>query len=267
MWKQAEAVAADHHFRIVQLPFNLLENGGSATAEFAHSKNLGVLINRPLNAMHRNRLIRLVDLFPPAYPATVEEVSTTVDSLIVAEKELSHRWLPQLEIDEETHQQLQAYLAIGHILSGQWNSFHTFHNWRDVQSQFLMPRAQAAIAFLANAENLPEGLFSWLQRYVETVNDASTVIGAFDQESGSRQAQFIHNTAVLADADWQADTLSQTAVRALRSTEGITSVLVGMRHPHYVDDMIAELQRPVAIKNRHLSWDEIRLRLQGLDQQ
>ena len=47
-----------------------------------------------------------------------------------------------------------------------------------------------------------------------------------------------------ADADWaEAATLSQMALRALRSTLGITTVLVGMRQESYVDDVIEELGR------------------------
>ena len=57
-----------------------------------------------------------------------------------------------------------------------------------------------------------------------------------------------------ADADWQADTLSQTAVRACRSTEGVTAVLVGMRQQAYVQDILAELARPVTVRDRASSW-------------
>jgi hypothetical protein len=67
----------------------------------------------------------------------------------------------------------------------------------------------------------------------------------------------IRGTAVLADSDWQADTLSQIAIRALRSTAGISSVLVGMRRPAYVDDVMQELARPVEIKQRETAWQTL----------
>ena len=48
-----------------------------------------------------------------------------------------------------------------------------------------------------------------------------------------------------ADSDWaESGTLSQKAVRALRTTRGISVVLVGMRHPGYVEDVLEELRRP-----------------------
>lgn len=36
------------------------------------------------------------------------------------------------------------------------------------------------------------------------------------------------------------------ALRALRSTAGVRSALVGMRRPAYVEGVLAELTRPVA---------------------
>jgi hypothetical protein len=47
------------------------------------------------------------------------------------------------------------------------------------------------------------------------------------------------------------------ALRALRSTDGVTSVLVGMRHRLYVEDVLAELRRPVAVKERDEAWERL----------
>jgi hypothetical protein len=69
--EMADAISCDHHFRLVQMPFNLLEPGavlqanqpgGKSPLAFAAEKGLGVLINRPLNAFGTGRLLRLVDL-------------------------------------------------------------------------------------------------------------------------------------------------------------------------------------------------------------
>ena len=47
------------------------------------------------------------------------------------------------------------------------------------------------------------------------------------------------------------------ALRALRSTLGITTVLVGMRQESYVDDVLEELGRPVSTKDRTESWRKL----------
>ena len=93
MWTIAGEVAREHHFAVAQLPANLFESGamrtrnnlaGTQTAlEFAREHSLAVLVNRPLNAFYRERLIRLADMpvqspdvharidpfLPPAYRA------------------------------------------------------------------------------------------------------------------------------------------------------------------------------------------------------
>ena len=274
VWEIANDISANHHFRIVQMPFNLLETGAAtipnlsesrSTLTFAHENNLAVLINRPLNAYQTNVLTRLADVLPPSYPTTPEEVSTLVDSLIVSEKEFQTQWLPQIEVDAETNQQLQEYLAVGTMLQGRWHTFASYHNWRDIRGQFLLPRVQAAIEFLSNQGNLPGMQDIWLSGYVDLVNETLAAISAFYEERGHEQARKLQKTAVLVDPDWDAGSLSKTAVRALRSTGGVTSVLVGMRHPHYVADILSELKHPIPIKNRDASWNDLMHRVSDKD--
>jgi len=154
VWEIAGAVSADHHFSVVQMPFNLLESGavlevnqpgGKSALVFAAERGLGFLINRPLNAFAAGRLFRLADL--PAEEASRE-----------------------------------------------------------------------------------------LSRIRSAVDDA--------------------------DAQWaNQGTLSQKAIRALRSTAGVSVVLVGMRDSAYVEDVLTELKQPITQKDRQDSWAKLR---QGL---
>ncbi|KAA3664348.1 MAG: aldo/keto reductase [Chloroflexi bacterium] len=274
VWEIANDISKHHHFRVVQLPFNLLETGAATKVNlpnsrsvltYAHQKNLAVLVNRPLNAYHNNILTRLADVLPPSYPTTVEEVSTTVDSLKAAEKAFEATWLPKIETDAETKQQLQEYLAVGNMLEGRWQTFASYHNWREIRGQFLLPRAQAAIEFLSNQGNLPDMQNLWLSGYVDLVNETMAAISAFYEDSGHKQTKMLQKTAVSADPEWDAESLSKTAVRALRSTAGVTCTLVGMRHPHYIKDILTELKQPVPIKNRDASWNELMHRIEDRD--
>ena len=138
-WDIACSISTQQHFRVIEFPMNLLETGAllrknqgsDSLLEFAVKKNLGVLINRPLNAIVRDRLVRL-------------------------------------------------------------------------------------------AENHYSG-------------------------DGVAQARQFRDKVAAMDPDWAAaETLSQLAFRALRSTDGISSVLIGMRQEKYVADVMAELTRPAA---------------------
>lgn len=263
LWQIAQEISPDHHFRLAQMPLNLFETGAATeanqpdretTLQFARRHNLAVLINRPLNAIWQDALIRLATVEMPAYPATPEEVLTAVDSLRQLERTFQGDILPQLDVDDESRQILREYLAIGEMLDGRWRGFGTYHNWRDIQAGFFLRRAQTAVQFLSERENLPPKAFSWLDEYVEAANITLAAVSAYYQEISSRRAQRIQEAAVAADPDWQAETLSRTAVRALRSTEGVTAVLVGMRQQAYVQDVLTELARPATTKERTSSW-------------
>ena len=263
VWEIAAEITTNHHFRIVQMPMNLFETGaateqnqpkGQTTLQSAHSKNLAVLINRPLNAFWQNSVTRLADVDMPNYPATLEDVSTAVDSLLPMERHFQAELLPILPIDEESRQVVRECLAVGTMLDGRWGGFGTLQNWQEIRAHFILHRASTAINYLSEQENLSADVSNWLDVYIEKVNEALAAVTAFYQEKTAKEAAQIKATAVNADADWEAETLSQTAVRALLSTEGITAVLVGMRQQAYVEDVLAGLENPVAVKNRTESW-------------
>ena len=58
--KYAEEIAGkEHNFKVIQLPMNMYENDGEACAKWAYENGLEVHINRPLNAMKDDKMIRL----------------------------------------------------------------------------------------------------------------------------------------------------------------------------------------------------------------
>ena len=265
--KSVKSVDPSHHFRVIQMPMNLLETGavteknqpdGTSVLALARAKELAVLVNRPLNAIKKDSLTRLADELPPSYPTNPGEVSTAVSHTISLEEQFHHTILPAIDTDDVTKKQLQEYLAVGLMLQGRWSSFGTYQNWRDVHGRFLLPRLQNAVNFLTSLPQPPPGLTEWLDDYVDAANEVLAAVGAFYQAQASAEMLVMKGTAVLADPDWQADTLSQIAIRALRSTAGISSVLVGMRRSAYVDDVLAELASPIEIKERVEAWENLK---------
>ncbi|NJN55521.1 MAG: aldo/keto reductase [Anaerolineae bacterium] len=263
LWQIATNITPDHHFRVIQAPMNLFETGlateqnqtqRQTVLQFAQQYHLAVLINRPLNAFHHNSLTRLAHVAMPNYPAPPEDVSTGVDTLLNLEAQLRTKIVPTLPVSNEQTTFLHEQLTLGSMLEGHWGGFGTYQNWLDLRSQFLLPRIQTAVETLSNLENLPVYTLEWLDEYVEAANITLTAITAYYQELAARHIAPIWQAAQTADVDWNAQTLSQTAVRALRSTEGVTSILVGMRRQEYVQDILADLQRPVSVENRMESW-------------
>jgi aryl-alcohol dehydrogenase-like predicted oxidoreductase len=88
MWAAAQAAGGPgHHFRVLQLPMNLIEsaamfeanNDGATVLEKAGHLGVGVLVNRPLNAIVDNRLLRLAG-------ATGAPVIAPIDAALPAER-------------------------------------------------------------------------------------------------------------------------------------------------------------------------------------
>jgi len=111
------------------------------------------------------------------------------------------------------------------------------------------PRVQGVFDFLAPYGKENEDLARWL---------ADHPICIYAEEAG-RVLNRIRYTVNDADPQWGKEgTLSQKAIRALRSTAGVSVVLVGMRREAYVADVLSELKRPLAQKDRRDSWARLK---------
>jgi hypothetical protein len=76
-------------------------------------------------------------------------------------------------------------------------------------------------------------------------------VGSIYIEEAARVLNRIRYAVNDADPEWeQQGTLSQKAIRALRSTAGVSVVLVGMRQSTYVENVLTELKQPIEQKDR-----------------
>ncbi|MFO7706885.1 MAG: aldo/keto reductase [Desulfobacterales bacterium] len=76
--------------------------------------------------------------------------------------------------------------------------------------------------------------------------------------SAVKQVAAIRSALASADTEWSGDgPLSRLSLRALRSTEGVSCVLIGMRRPAYVEDVLAELDCPIKQRERRESWQNL----------
>jgi hypothetical protein len=117
------------------------------------------------------------------------------------------------------------------------------------------PRVQGVFDFLAPHAKENEDLAQWLDYHPVCLKEAFEAVGSIYVEQALRVLNRIHRALNDADPDWeQQGTLSQKAIRAIRSTAGVSVVLVGMRQGAYVDDVLTELKRPIAQKDRQESW-------------
>ena len=273
VWNIAESVASPHHFRLIQLPFNLMESGaaleknqpsGHGILEFARKKGLGVLINRPLNSFYKNRLLRLAEV-PFFGRQPKDEIIHKIQLLTRSEKALWQKILPALGIQTGLRVRIKEQMAIGETLKHHWLNFGSYERWRQVQSGNLQPRIEGVMDFLEPYGPSNQELSAWMASHRQRIEEAFAAVASVYAEEAALQVERVRRVVAAVDRDWARDgTLSQKAVRAVRSTLGVSCVLVGMRREEYVADVVEELRRPVEQKARVESWKALSSGVEGL---
>ena len=254
VWQLAEEVAgADHHFAAIQFPMNLFEPGAIAERNQRHGtesllayceeKNLGVLINRPLNAIAGKQLIRLADV-PEREVPPEEDIEDLLHDLKLQEEEFVSRLLPTLEVDEESNTALTQFLTAGRNLQeGNWKEFASMEEWQEISRNILAPRIQYAFNILQPLTEHTPSLVTFLTNYAETVDEMFEHVTNYYTNRGHERGMKIHSALDrLMGTDYSELSLSQKAVLLIRSLPQVSSVLVGMRSEEYVDDMVYGLQ-------------------------
>ena len=273
IWDIAESMASGHHFRLLQLPFNLMEPGAVleknqpsdvSVLDLAQQKKLGVLVNRPLNAFYNNQLVRLADI--PAFELQPkEEIVRKIQYLSKSEKSLWMKILPTLNLPPGLRIRIKEQMAIGDTLKHHWLTLGTYERWRQIKTGNLQPRIQGVMDFLEPHASQNEKLLDWMTSHRQKVDDAFAAVASIYAEQAALQVDRVRRAAAAAEADWADEgSLSQRALRAVRSTAGVSCTLVGMRRTEYVADVLAELSRPVEQQPRSQAWQNLTAEIEQL---
>lgn len=260
-WQIACSISPDHHFTVVQMPLNLLERGAvtelnqnndrQSVLEFAEEKGLTVLINRPLNAITADRLIRLADV-PCANVPDDEEILSAIHNLIQIENTFYVRFLPHFDLNERDRAAIIEYLAPGTILQRHWNTFCGYEHWTEVRSQYFLPRMNAGLRAITPSTN--NELREWVHTFKSTANSLFHTLSCYYAGQARDRSRAVKQTvASLLGDEFTNMSLSQLAVNILRTTKGVSGVLVGMRQDSYVEDILAGTRKPF---NRRLGREE-----------
>ena len=263
IWDIAESIVGSHHFRLIQLPLNLVEPGavlqknqpcGDSVLEFAQRKELGVLVNRPLNGFYGNQLVRLAQI-PAFEKQSKAEITRKIQMLTKSEKSLWAKILPSIDVPSGLRVRIKEQMAIGEALKHHWLNFGSYDGWRNFKTGNFLPRIQGVLDFLEPFGSQNEEISEWMISHRQRLEDAFEAVASIYAEKAAHRLNRIRRAVAAADVDWAAEgTLSQKAVRAVRSTQGVSCVLVGMRREEYVSDVLTELRRPVRQDSRIDSW-------------
>ncbi len=264
IWQAAEAVAPAHHFRVIQLPFNVFEAGpvleqnqpdGQSVLDFARAKNIAVLVNRPLNAFTGKRMVRLAGVDVP-HSMDSQAITACIEDLAHSETRLWRTILPDVaSIPDGVRTRIKQQGCFAETLMHHWRRFGSYEGWRQAKEGIFLPRVQAVMAYLsAQAENHRE-LARWIPDHMQTLDRAFGAVASIYAADAVALEKRIVNIIDRADTQWTgAGSLSQKAIRTLIATEGISTVLVGMRTSAYVFDVLTADHPSIVARDRSGAW-------------
>ncbi len=236
-----------HSFRLVELPLNLLEGSGLGEAgaiATAARFGLGVLVNRPLNAVDGAALLRLADLPPRAGEAP--EVAPRLAELALLEGELREKFVPRLRTSGGGEPP-EGLLAWAERLSAALDSLGSLEQWLELEQRVVRPHTRRVLDSLdrAFAGELRQRWLAWRDRYVPALEAA---LAALRERAADRSRERLAELRVaLAERlppERRGEPLARLAAWSAASVPGVSSVLVGMRREPYVRALVPLLAWP-----------------------
>ena len=239
--------ASGGRMAVLQLPYNLLETGALLEAntsdgtalDAARARELGVLVNRPLNATDRGRLtgrarlIRLADPPRPPEPGSDQTLRSRVGALLSLEGLLAESF-PQVSGPR-----------VAPLLLERWDEIGYPQAWSQIFRHEMIPEARRGLGALVSwMGQRPDGeRVGLLQAYQDALNGLVEPL----QARATRQppevaAQIRQKLEPRLPLDLRGESLSRIALDFVASTPGVTCVLNGMRHPAYVGDAVGVME-------------------------
>ena len=243
----------DHHFRVLQLPLNLLEagaalerndgpDGRSTVLEVARESSIAVLANRPLNALAGNSLVRLADV-------PVEETDVSFEEQLgrVADLEMAFRAeiAPKLKAAEgsldpgDYFRMAERLKEVRRVMPGwaYWSQIEAQINYTIVTIVGALDRQLDGESGVRWSE--------WRDGYLPELQELMRELRAVASERTLvRNEEITRIIDPFLPEERRRETLSRKALWVVISTSGVTAALNGMRSPDYVEDSARVLDWP-----------------------
>jgi uncharacterized protein YyaL (SSP411 family)/aryl-alcohol dehydrogenase-like predicted oxidoreductase len=243
----------EHHFRVLQLPLNLFEAGAvferNAGPEFSQTvletavaNGIGVLVNRPLNAFVRSRLIRLADVAVDDDAIDFDEQLQRVAGL---EKAFREAIAPQIEVrggDVDPSD----FFRWAEQLSAARSRIGSLDQWAQVVGQITARVRHIGTLLEQHLEGeVASHWTTWREQYFPELERLMRELRRQAAVYASAQSAAISGAIdPLLPESRRHESLSRKALWIAASTPGVTCVLTGMRRVEYVEDALRIMQWP-----------------------
>ena len=266
-------ISEDNNFYAIELPLNLYEKGALIhknqvgdtfnVLEYAYESELGILVNRPLNALGTEGLTRLADFPVNDELAKLDEtqIIAEINLLDLMEEEFLKEHLDSLELSDKNKEAVTNFMKAGQLLKENWKGFGTIESFNDLKKQYLIPRVNFALTTLFSSKGLTDEMKEKLDKIAKQTNKLMSIMDSLYGLLANVNNKELHlklNTVVdAADANsFKELSLSQKAILFVNSLKEVSCTLVGMRQHKYVDDVTGALKAGALI-DAHEKFREI----------
>ena len=246
----AEKISRYHHFKYIQLPFNLIESGAyfeknlrgntKTVIEYANEHDFKVIINRPLNAITEKGLVRLADF--KAEPFNKEELLKFLEVVSSMEEDFLAGAESNLFLDPEDFRLLKANFNFSDMLKNNWDRFGSIEHLNDYIEFSFSYRIHGLMDFF-DEKVKDEYFVSQFEKYIKFVFKVLNLITNYYKEKADIRSKYLHTVIDKhLEKEFHHLTLSQKAILVLNSVPGVDCVLVGARKESYVEDVLPILR-------------------------
>jgi aryl-alcohol dehydrogenase-like predicted oxidoreductase len=250
----AQYVASDNYLQVIQFPFNLYETGacseknqeqGEKTLlDLADKERIATLVNRPLNAMTEDGMVRLASF----RISDLTEVQTRFEKELQGLKELEDKFAQEiisgLPEDISRDNVRQVFSMSGQLENGP-QAFQNWEHWDHVKQNIILPQTLSYLSYLNGKQMEDAAWRDWSDSYAQKLYDLLDAISFhYENQADARSQEIGDRLDELSEALQVSATLSQKNLQLLTSIEGIHCVLLGMRRTPYVEDAFRALNNP-----------------------
>lgn len=218
-----------HHFAVVQFPFNLFETNplffpnqnGQTLLERTREFDLGVMSNRPFNSLRNGRVVRIAP-FKKSDPVAIKgELHTALGRALELERNHPLAPKPPLQGLKWAHELREPLAELSDVLS-----------WRDFALSKIYPSIRSAL------NRLPSEAHAWRINYERAIQRLIDLITQDLECLANDRAQILVNQLDDTEPNLKSEVdLSTRALAVYWSLPQLHTVLIGMRKPAYVDTL------------------------------
>lgn len=242
----AESITRSHHFKYIQMPFNLIESGAyfeknqkedtGTVLEYASDHDITIIVNRPLNAITEKGLVRLADFKAAAFDKSellkyLEVIESMEEDFIIGTES-------NLFLAPDDLKFLKSQYNFSSFLKSNWDRFGSIEHFNDYVEFSFSYRIHGLMDFF-DEKVKDEYFISLFDKYAKFVFKVMNLITNFYREKADIRSRHIHSVIDKhLENEFHGLTLSQKSILTIQSVPGVSCVLAGVRKESYVEDVL-----------------------------